>query len=105
MLQEENQKLERKIADVQDQNSKLSDMLKASVIVDGEKLRKERHDALVMVEEERKMTKFITKKYKNEITRMIKKRETEKSQAQKEISFWRITSIVLAVVILIFFFW
>ena len=73
MLREQQEKLEREIADVQDQNSRLNRLVNMSNVTAYEKMRRERDDALNQVAEERQKTFMAKKNFREDITKVNKK--------------------------------
>lgn len=93
MLREQQEKLEREIADVQDQNSRLNRLINMSNVTAYEKMRRERDDALNQVAEERQKTFMAKKNFREDINKVNKKTNDKVLDMKNRMQFWQIVSI------------
>ena len=93
MLREQQEKLERGIADVQDQNSRLNRLVNMSNVTAYEKMRRERDDALNQVAEERQKTFMAKKNFREDINKVNKKTNDKVLDMKNRMQFWQIVSI------------
>ena len=93
MLREQQEKLEREIADVQDQNSRLNRLVNMSNVTAYEKMRRERDDALNQVAEERQKTFMAKKNLREDINKVNKKTNDKVLDMKNRMQFWQIVSI------------
>ena len=93
MLREQQEKLEREIADVQDQNSRLNRLVNMSNVTAYEKMRRERDDALNQVAEERQKTFMAKKNFREDINKVNKKTNDKVLDMKNRMQFWQIVSI------------
>ena len=93
-LREQQEKLEREIADVRVQNSRLNRLVNMSNVTAYEKMRRERDDALNQVAEERQKTIMVKRKCTEDIPKANKKVKEKVLYMKNQIRFWQIISIV-----------
>lgn len=93
ILREQQEKLERKIADVQDQNSRMNRLVNMSNVTAYEKMRRERDDALNQVAEERQKTFMAKKNFREDINKVNKKTNDKVLDMKNRMQFWQIVSI------------
>ena len=93
MLREQQEKLERGIADVQDQNSRLNRLVNMSNVTAYEKMRRERDDALNQVAEERQNTIMAKKNFREDINKVNKKTNDKVLDMKRRMQYWQIVSI------------
>ena len=93
MLREQQEKLERGIADVQDQNSRLNRLVNMSNVTAYEKMRRERDDALNQVAEERQKTIMAKKNFREDINKVNKKTNDKVLDMKRRMQYWQIVSI------------
>lgn len=93
MLREQQEKLEREIADVQNQNSRLNRLVNMSNVTAYEKMRRERDDALNQVAEERQNTIMAKKNFREDINKVNKKTNDKVLDMKNRMQFWQIVSI------------
>ena len=93
MLREQQEKLEREIADVQNQNSRLNRLVNMSNVTAYEKMRRERDDALNQVAEERQKTIMAKKNFREDINKVNKKTNDKVLDMKRRMQYWQIVSI------------
>lgn len=93
MLREQQEKLEREIADVQNQNSRLNRLVNMSNVTAYEKMRRERDDALNQVVEERQKTIMAKKNFREDINKVNKKTNDKVLDMKRRMQYWQIVSI------------
>ena len=93
MLREQQEKLEREIADVQNQNSRLNRLVNMSNVTAYEKMRRERDDALNQVAEERQNTIMAKKNFREDINKVNKKTNDKVLDMKRRMQYWQIVSI------------
>ena len=98
MQRKQQEQLERKIEDVQAQNSKLEALVDMSNVSAVEAAEKERDIALRKLKAEKEKMVSADKKHKDEIGKLNTKCRNQINNLKKTIDFWRIASVVLLIV-------
>lgn len=98
MQRKQQEQLERKIEDVQAQNSKLEDMVNMSNVAAVEVAEKERDAALGKLKAEKRKSEAMEKRHKEELGRFNKKAHSQIKKLKRELDFWRGSSVVLLAV-------
>lgn len=93
MLREQQEKLEREIADVRVRNSNLVRLVNMSNVQAVERANKERKDAFNMVAEEKQKANIARKNAKDEVVKVNRKAKEKMVAAKNQIRFWKAIAV------------
>lgn len=92
-MREQQEKLEREIADVRVRNSNLVRLVNMSNVQAVERANKERKDAFNMVAEEKQKANIARKNAKDEVVKVNRKAKEKVVAAKNQIRFWKAIAV------------